>query len=443
MQVLRQFFPRRLPSTIMLCVFLLLAGSLITGCDKNSQATATRRLPQVSYVTVSPSKVALTTNLPGRTESHRIAEIRPQVSGLIKKRLFTEGSEVKAGQVLYQIDSAPFQAALDNAKANHVAALKGTDGAKSALKACLADVARLKVNLELAQKSRKRYEDSYKDRIVSAIQLDEAVTKAKAAEASLRAAEARVQNGKDAVAAAEAAIGQAEAALETARINLGYCKVTAPISGRIGRSKVTEGAVVTAYQALPLATIQQIDPIYVDVPQSTTELLRLKRCGLNQSGVNQRKVSLTLEDGTPYPQTGTLQFSDITVDPSTGSVLLRIVFPNPKGLLLPGMFVTATVMEGIDEHAFLVPQQGVMRGQRGEPYALTVDEKGKVKMSMLKLNRAIKNKWLVDSGLKTGDRLIVEGLKMLRPGAMVKATPWKKADDKKTDPAKPAAGHAG
>jgi membrane fusion protein (multidrug efflux system) len=180
----------------------------------------------------------------------------------------------------------------------------------------------------------------------------------------------------------------------------------------------------------------------VDVPQSTTELLRLKNCGLNQSGANQRKVKLTLEDGADYPQTGTLQFSDITVDPSTGSVMLRIVFSNPKGLLLPGMFVTATIMEGIDEHAFLIPQQGVLRDQRGDPYALTVDEKGQVKMAMLKLNRAIKNKWLVDAGLEVGDRVIVEGLKMLRPGAMVKATPWKKADAKKAAEAKPA-GHAG
>jgi len=216
--------------------------------------------------------------------------------------------------------------------------------------------------------------------------------------------------------------------VETARINLGYCRVTAPISGRIGRSNVTDGAIVTAYQPLALATIQQLDPIYVDVPQSTTELLRLKRRlkdgSLNQNGTEQNNVKLILEDSTAYPPEGTLQFRDVTVDPTTGSVILRVVFTNPQGVLLPGMFVRAMIKEGVKEHAILVLQQGVSRDRKGNPFALIVNAEGKVGLRMLTLDRAIGDKWLVLAGLAPGDRVIVEGLQRVRPGMPVKVVPF-------------------
>ncbi|HSR10275.1 MAG TPA: efflux RND transporter periplasmic adaptor subunit, partial [Thermodesulfobacteriota bacterium] len=222
-----------------------------------------------------------------------------------------------------------------------------------------------------------------------------------------------------------------EAALETARINLGYTKVTAPISGRIGKSNVTDGAMVIAYQALAMSTIQQLDPIYVDVPQSTTELQRLKRRleegRLRQDGTNHKKVKILLEDGTAYPLEGALQFRDVTVDPTTGSVTLRVIVPNPKGVLLPGMFVRAVVEEGTAEEAILVPQQGVTRTPKGEPVALVVDDKGKVEQKKLVVNRAIGDQWLLSSGLSPGDRVVVEGMLNVRPGATVKAVPFNPA----------------
>ena len=205
---------------------------------------------------------------------------------------------------------------------------------------------------------------------------------------------------------------------------MSYTPIKAPISGRIGRSSVTEGALVTAYQPVPLATIQQLDPIYVDVPRSTTELLqlkkRLKEGHLHQTGINQNKVKLILDDGTTYPLEGTLQFQDVTVDPTTGSVILRMVFPNPKGILLPGMFVRAVITEGVREDAILVPQEGISRTPKGEPYALVVDAENKVRQQMLTLDRAIGEKWLVLSGLNPGDRVIVEGIQYVRPGVPVR-----------------------
>jgi len=220
--------------------------------------------------------------------------------------------------------------------------------------------------------------------------------------------------------------------VETVRINLAYTRVTAPISGRIGRSSVTEGAIVTAYQPVPLATIQQLDPIYVDVVESTTELLRMKRRmgdgRLNHDGTNQSKVKLLMEDGTAYPSEGTLQFRDVTVDPTTGSVILRVVFPNPECVLLPGMFVRAVTKEGIKEQAILVPQQGVARDRKGNPFALIVDADGKVGQRMLSLDRAMGDKWLVSAGLAPGDRVIVEGMQRVRPGAAVKVVPFKEGE---------------
>lgn len=378
--------------------------------------------PEVSFVTVQAEKVVLTTELPGRTAAFRTAEIRPQVSGIIQKRLFTEGADVKAGDMLYQIDPASFQAALDNASASHLAAQKAADRTQAALKAGIADLARLQATLTLARTNSNRAEELFKSKVNSAVQRDQAATEVAVAEATLAAAEAQVESSRSAVAAAQATIQQAEAAVKTARINMSYTKVTAPISGRIGKSNVTEGAVVTAYQSAALAVIQQLDPIYADVPQSTAKLLQLRKSG--QAAADKSKVSLMLEDGAAYPLEGTLQFSDVTVDPSTGSVTLRAVFPNPDGVLLPGMFVRTAIKEGEREAAVLVPQQGVSRNSKGNPFALLVNAENKAEMRPLVLERALGDKWLVSKGLASGDKVIVEGLLMLRPGTEVKAAPF-------------------
>ena len=408
---------------------LLFSVLLMLSCHPQEKATgSSTSLTEVAVSTVHPQEIMLTTELPGRTSAYRTAEIRPQVSGLLQKRLFTEGSDVKAGQVLYRIDPDPFQAAVDNAAANLSAMRKNADQARAALKASIADVARLQVTLELARTNRQRYEASYKEKVVSTIQRDQAVTEAIAAEATLQAAEAQVESSREAVAAAEATIEQAQAALKTARIDLGYTNVTAPISGRIGRSYVTEGAILTAYQSAAMASIQQLDPIYVDVPQSTTDLLRLKKRvkdgHLDEDGADQQKVKIILEDETVYPLEGILQFSEVTVDPTTGSVILRVVVHNPYGVLLPGMFVQAVIKEGVKQDAILIPQQGVSRDHKGNPTALIVDAENKVALRRLTMDRAIGDKWLVSSGLNPGDRVIVEGMLMLQPGTTVKTIPF-------------------
>lgn len=351
-------------------------------------------MPQVSVVTLQPQPVTLSTVLPGRTSAYRVAEIRPQVNGLILKRLFTEGALVKAGDVLYQIDPAPFQAALDNVRAA---------------------LARSEANLPAVRARAERFRELLADKAVSQQDADDSAAALKQAEADAASWRAQV---------------------ESARINLGYTRITAPISGRIGKSNVTEGAIVTAYQPMALATIQQLDPLYVDVPQSSSDLLRLRRRleqgGLKHGGKNQNKVGMLLEDGRPYPRQGTLEFRDVTVDPTTGSMTLRMVFPNPEGVLLPGMFVRATVEEGMLDGAILAPQQGVLRNPKGEPYAFVVDTEGKVGMRMLTLEREIGDQWLVTAGLAAGDRVIVEGvqvLQMQRPGTpvTVKAEPFQGA----------------
>ncbi len=408
---------------------VLLTVLATAGCEKKAQGPQQRPAPEVSVSTVQPQSVTLTIELPGRTSAHRVAEIRPQISGLLLKRLFTEGSNVEAGQVLYRIDPAPFQAAVENAKASLTATQKAADRARAALAASIAGVSRQKATLDLAKTNRQRYEDLVKDRAVSVSEYDRTETDTAVAEAALKEAQAQVQSNKVAVAAAKAAIEQARAALKTARINLGYTKITAPISGRIGRSTVTEGAIVTAYQPVALATIQQLDPMYVDVSQSTSELLRLKRRleegQLHRNGKNYQEVGLLLEEGTRYPLKGTLQFRDVSVDPSTASVMLRIVFPNPEGTLLPGMFVRAVVQEGINEKAILIPQQAVSRDPKGNPLALLVNGENKVEQRPLSIDRAIGNRWLVSSGLKEGDKIIVEGVQRVRPGAAVRTVPFK------------------
>ena len=296
------------------------------------------------------------------------------------------------------------------------------------LEATMAGVTQKRATLELARTNRWRFDELFKSKSVSANQRDQAVTEAEVAEAALRSAEAQVKSDQEAVGEAEATIQQAEAALKTAQINLGYTRITAPISGRIGRSDVTVGALVTAHQPMALATIQQLDPIYVDVPQSTTELLSLQRRledgRLHNGGKNQKEVQLILEDGTTYPLEGTFQFRDVTVEPTTGSVILRIVVGNPKGLLLPGMFLRAVVKEGNSNQAILIPQQAVSRNPKGDPIALIVDGEGKVGQRMLTLDRAIGDRWLIASGLEAGERLIVEGAQKVRPGNAVKVVPF-------------------
>jgi membrane fusion protein (multidrug efflux system) len=393
-------------------------------------------------VTVQPERVVLTTELPGRTSAYFVAEIRPQVNGIIQKRVFDEGSDVNFGQVLYQIDPAPFQAAYDNAAANLVATGKAAGRARAVLEATLAGVSQKQATLDLARKNRWRFEELFRGGAVSASQRDQAVTEAEVAEASLRSAEAQVKSDQEAVAAAEAGIHQAEAALETTRINLGYTRITAPISGRIGKSNVTVGALATAYQGFAFTTIQQIDPIYVDATQSSAILLQLKRnmaAGrIKGDGPGQTRVKLLLEDGTPYSQEGILKFSEATVDPSTGSFILRMVFPNPKHVLLPGMYVRVVVQEGEVDRAILVPQQGVSRDPKGNPTALIVDGEGKVQQRMITVDRAIGDKWLITDGLKPGDRLIVEGMQKVRPGASVKVASFDASGKDSSDTAKKA-----
>jgi membrane fusion protein, multidrug efflux system len=380
---------------------------------------------------VMQKPILLTTELPGRTSPYLIAEVRPQVSGLIQKRLFTEGSDVKAGQKLYEIDPAPFQAAMDHARATLEAARKAADQTRAALNAALAGVARQQATVTFARTNRKRFEDLLKEKAVSTSDSEQAVTAADVAEATLKATEAEVQSAQGAVAAAEAAIQQATAAVEIARINLAYTQIVAPISGRIGKSTVTDGAIVTAYQPVTLATIQQMDPIYVDVPQSTAEMLRLKRRledgRIFLKGTDLSQVRIIQEDGTAYPLEGVLQFRDVSVDPTTGSVILRMVFPNPEGALLPGMFVRAVIREGINEKAMLVPQQAVSRDPKGNPMALVVNATQQVEPRRLSLDRAFSNQWIVASGLIPGDRVIVEGMQKVRPGAEVKAVPFEES----------------
>ena len=372
------------------------AALLLFGCgNENGQQAGRSHVPEVAVVTVEPRPIELTTELPGRTSSYLVSEIRPQVNGIIQKRMFKEGSDVNAGDLLYQIDPAPFQVAYDSAKAS---------------------LGKAQANLPSILSRAERYKEVLADKAVSKQDYDDAT-------AAVQQAEAEIQYWKTAV--------------EAARINLSFTRVTAPISGRIGRSSITDGALVTAYQPTALATIQQLDPIYVDVTQSSAEFLRLRRNletgQLTADKNNEKKVRILLGDATSYSLEGTLQFRDVTVDPSTGSFTLRIVVPNPEHLLLPGMFVRAVVKEGIAEKAILVPQQGVDRTPKGEPIALVVDDTGKVRQRMLTLDRAVGDQWIVSSGLSSGDRVIVEGGQKVRPGTMVKAIPFNRGVKKKTE----------
>lgn len=373
-----------------LLMIALSGGLMFAGCSPKQQAMPEMPPPEVSIMKVVPQNVCLTTKLPGRISPLLIAEIRPQVSGLILKKAFKEGEDVKTGQLLYQIDPAPFQTALDSAQAA---------------------LARSEASLSATRSKAERFAELLKVKAVSQQNYDDIA-------AALKQLEADIQ--------------YYQATVESARINLKYTQVSSPISGRIGKSNVTEGAIVGAYQAIPLATVQQMDPIYVDVPHSTSEILDLKKRldngQLNPDAASQNKIRLIMEDGTPYPLEGILQFRDITVDQSTASVNLRIQFPNPQGDLLPGMYVQVLVPEGSNDKALLIPQQAVSRDVKGNPMAFIVNSQHKVEPRPLTLDRAIGNQWLVLSGLNPGDRIIVEGMQKARPGATVKAVYFDQED---------------
>ncbi|ANN67417.1 efflux RND transporter periplasmic adaptor subunit [Bordetella bronchialis] len=356
----------------------------LAACGKKDNAAPAASKPTVGVVTLNTQPVSLTTELPGRTSPYRVAEVRPQVNGIVLKRLFTEGGTVKAGQQLYQIDPSLYQATLDSQRAA---------------------LARAEAQVKSASLLAERYKPLTETRAISRQTYDDAVA-------------ARDQAKADVLAA--------KAAVDTARINLVYTKVLSPIDGIIGRSTVTEGALVTANQTAALASIQQIDPIYVDVVQSSVQLLRLqdqlaKGEIKRAAGEQAAQVTLTLEDGTQYNHEGKLQFSEVTVDQSTGSVTLRAVFPNPEHRLLPGMFVRAKLVDGVATEGLLVPQRGVVRNQRGTPTAYVVDAQGKIQVRDLVTDRAIGSNWLVTSGLKAGDKVVVEGLQTIRPGMEVTA----------------------
>ncbi|KJK07087.1 MULTISPECIES: efflux RND transporter periplasmic adaptor subunit [Pseudomonas] len=359
-------------------------ATLLSGCKKEEAAPAAQA-PQVGVVTLQTQAYTLTSDLPGRTTAYRIAEVRPQVNGIILKRQFKEGTEVKEGQQLYQIDPSVYEATLASAQAN----LQSTRSLSERYKQLVAEQA----------VSRQEYDDAQAKRL------------------------------------------QAEAALRSAQIDLRYTKVLAPLSGRIGRSAVTEGALVNNGQADAMAVIQQLDPIYVDVTQSSAEMLKLRRelesGQLQKVGDNAAKVTLTLEDGSTYRQEGRLEFSEVSVDQTTGSVTLRAVFPNPEHNLLPGMFVHARLKAGVNAQAILAPQQGVTRDLKGQPTALIVNKENKVELRQLKASRTVGNEWLIEEGLNAGDRVITEGLQFVKPGVEVKVS-----EATNVKPAQPAQANA-
>ncbi len=358
---------------------------VLGACHKTDTANAsqTRPAPEVAVYTVQAQDVSLTTTLPGRTAVYRVSEVRPQVSGILLKRLFEEGSEVKAGQPLYQIDPATYRATLDQAEAS----------------------------LESARLLSERYDKLIERQAISQQDRDDAHSQ----------------------------YLQAKATAETARINIGYTRIAAPISGRIGRSSVTEGALLTANQTTALATVQQLDPIYVDITQPSTSLLQLKddlAAGRIKSvGNGQAEVQLTLENGKPYAHAGKLQFSEVSVDEGTGAVTLRAVFPNPDHTLLPGMYVRAQLQQGMKSQVLLVPQRGITRDTTGAATAMVLGADSKVEQRKVTVDRALGTNWLVSDGLKVGDRVIVDGLQSVRPGMPVSAVPAPTASEPATGPA--------
>jgi membrane fusion protein (multidrug efflux system) len=375
---------------LSLVALMTVAGLGYLAWDRPSQANepapaAARPAPEVAVVTMEPRDVTIKAELPGRTAVFQVAEIRPQVGGIIQKRAFAEGAEVKAGDLLYRIDPATYDVAVAQARAA---------------------LARARAELEPARLKAERYRDLIRTKAVSRQDHDEVMA---------------------ALGLAEANVAAAQAQLQAAQIDLERTRVVSPIDGRIGRSSITPGALVTANQAQAMATVQQLDPIYVDLTQSSMELLRLKRAlssgALRSADQDSTSVRLILEDGSAYPHKGTLQLAEASVDPGTGSVTLRAVFPNPDRDLLPGMYVRAVIEEGVMAQALLVPQQAVTRNARGEAQALVVDKDEKVALRAIELDRAMGGDWIVRQGLAAGDRVIVEGLQKARPGVQVRVAP--------------------
>ncbi|MDR2220369.1 MAG: efflux RND transporter periplasmic adaptor subunit [Methylobacillus sp.] len=366
---------------LLIILALLLAGCSPSGDGQN----APKPPPEVGVITITTGVQTLVTELPGRTTAHVVAEIRPQVSGIIRERMFVEGANVKAGDVLYRIDPALYQAEVDSSQA--------------ALEKAEANLQSLKLKAE-------RYAELIKINAVSKQDYDDALA-------------AQMQ--------AQADIALAKAALQTARINLGYTRITAPISGRVETSAVTPGALVTANQAAALTTVQQLDPIYVDVTQPSSELLRLKQelasGKLKRMGRDEASIKVILEGGVEYPHPGRLSFSGATVNPTSSTVTLRAILPNPEGLLLPGMYVRAKLEEAVDEAAILVPQQSVTRTAKGEAMVLVINAQNKVEQRLVETSRTAGDQWVVDGGLSAGDRVIVDGFQRVKPGDVVTPRP--------------------
>ncbi|AXV67179.1 efflux RND transporter periplasmic adaptor subunit (plasmid) [Pseudoalteromonas lipolytica] len=369
-------------------VSALAAAVLLSGCGQSEPAQGQMQAAQavpVGVIEMQSKPLTLTKELPGRVSASRIAEIRPQVNGIIQSRLFVEGAEVEKGQALYQIDPSTFEAQVATSKAA---------------------ITKAEASISNAKAKSERYKELLSIKAVSQQDFDEADAAYKGAKADLLTAQAQ---------------------LKTAQINLNYSKVLAPISGQIGKSNVTAGALVSANQATALATITQLDPIFVDLTQSSSELTRLKKAiaagELDKDAALHSNVELKMEDGSTYQHKGVLKFSEVTVDPSTGSVTLRAEFPNPEKLLLPGMYVRAVVVEGVKSDAILAPQRGVSRNTKGEPTAMVVSKDNTVEARVLKTDRTVGSNWLVTEGLNNGDKLIVEGLQKIRPGAPVNPMP--------------------
>jgi len=380
--------PRRHTPAIALSPIVILL--LLSGCgDPPGGPPPAEGMPEMAVTTVRTQPIVLTKELPGRTVPYLIAEVRPQVGGIVQSRKFQEGAEVKAGETLYQIDPAAYQASYDNA----VAAL-----------------GKANATLRTARLKADRYRELVADAAVSRQDNDDAAS---------------------ALGEARADVAAEKANVESARINLAYAKVDAPISGRIGKSSVTPGALVTASQSTALATIQQLDPIYVDVTQPSASLLKLKqamaRGELAKTGDGAAKVKLLLEDGSAYPLEGRLEFSDITVEQSTGAITVRAVFPNPHADLLPGMYVRAVLQEGVKKDGLLIPQRAVARNSAGKPVAYVVGPDNTLQLRTLETERTMGDQWVVRSGLEPGDQLVVEGLPRARDGEKVKVVPWQSA----------------
>jgi membrane fusion protein, multidrug efflux system len=358
-----------------------LLGLTLVACEQKQAPVMQASTPEVTVVTLKAQPVTLTRELPGRTNPFVVAEVRPQVTGIVKERLFTEGSLVKAGQPLYQLDDATYRADVNSAKAL---------------------LARAQAAADIARFNADRAEQLIGSKAISEQELINA-----------RALERQ----------AEADVGVAEARVASVEVQLGYARITSPIDGRIGKSTVTRGALVTADQEAPMATVQQLDPIYVDLTRSANELLELRR-KLASGTVRQTEgipVTIILEDGTTYTHEGELAFTDVAVDPMTGSYALRVVVPNPDGLLMPGMYVRATVSNAVLDRGLLVPQQGVVRDAKGNASAMVVTADGTVQQRAVQVSRTIGDQWLVSSGLAEGDRVIIAGLQRIQPGIPVTA----------------------